>query len=317
MPTSKSKNKTNSRPHLIITLGDPCGIGSEITAKALKNTLLARSANFTVIGTAQNISTYFKNTKNNVHCIATDSDNSFVAGKPSQKSGATALKHLDIGIDLVKKTPNARLITAPLSKEHICHVYPGFTGHTEYLANAFQSKQVGMFFIADKMRVLIATRHIPVSAIASSIKQKDILANLTLMNTALKKQFKIKKPKIAVCGLNPHAGEGGNIGSEEIRIINPAIKKARTQRIYAEGAFAADTLFKADNCKQYDAILAMYHDQGLTPIKTLYSNQLVNLTIGLPIIRTSPAHGTAFNIAGQNKADSGSMQSAIRLAAEL
>ncbi len=174
-----------------------------------------------------------------------------------------------------------------------------------------------MMFVGDSLRTIIVTRHIPVKKVASALNKKVIVDTICLANNALKKQFQIKNPRLAVCGLNPHAGEGGKIGREEITTIIPAIKACRQKKINVSGPFAADTLFKPSRTKDFDCIVAMYHDQGLIPVKSLYFDQVVNLTIGLPYIRTSPAHGTAFDIAGKNKADSSSMEAAIRLAIQL
>ncbi len=317
MPTLKSKSRKKAKPTIGITLGDPCGIGPEITAKALKNPSLKRLAQFVVIGSQKVIATHFKHTYKNIHFIATDSTHTFLPGKPTKQSGGASLKYLDIAINLLKKKAIDRLVTAPVCKEAICMSYAKFQGHTEYLAGAFHAKAAGMFFVAPKLRILIATRHMALKDVPSHITQKSIFANLKLMHASLKDLYKIRKPSIAVCGLNPHAGEAGTIGKEEITKIIPAIKKAKTSKIAAYGPFAADTLFQPEKLKQFDAVLAMYHDQGLIPIKTLYFDQLVNLTIGLPIIRTSPAHGTAFDIAGTNKANPSSMIAAIKLAATL
>jgi 4-hydroxythreonine-4-phosphate dehydrogenase len=172
-------------------------------------------------------------------------------------------------------------------------------------------------FVSGTLKTVVVTRHIPLAEVPSAITETKVFQTIALTQHSLQRYFKIKNPKIAVCGLNPHAGEGGKMGGEEIEKISPAIQKAQSQGIDAQGPFPADTIFAAGIREKYDAIVAMYHDQGIIPPKTLSFSNLVNMTIGLPFIRTSPAHGTAFNIAGKNQADPASMEAAIRLAAQL
>jgi len=182
---------------------------------------------------------------------------------------------------------------------------------------AFNKKIFGMLFVVNNTKMIIATRHIPLKNVPKMITQALITSTVKLTHHALKLHFKISNPQIAICGLNPHAGEGGRIGNEETKIIIPALVKLKKQSINVQGPFPADTLFMSTNAKRYDALIAMYHDQGLGPLKTTHFNKLVNMTIGLPFIRTSPAHGTAFNIAGKNIADPTSLCEAIKLAARL
>jgi len=172
-------------------------------------------------------------------------------------------------------------------------------------------------FVADKLKTVLATRHIPLSRVSKKITPALLTEVIHLAAVALQNYFKIKNPAIAVCGLNPHAGENGEMGKEEIQTIIPALQKIKRNGIDVRGPFSADTLFYPPISQKYDAIISMYHDQGLIAIKSLYFKNLVNLTIGLPFVRTSPAHGTAFDIAGKNKADPSSMQAAIKLALQL
>ena len=173
-----------------------------------------------------------------------------------------------------------------------------------------------MMFVADKMRLTIVTRHVPLKEVPRLITKKAVHDSISLMAKTLKEQFRIKSPKIAVLGLNPHAGEGGLLGQEDLKFILPAVRQARTQGINAIGPLPADTFFTFSN-KAYDGVIAMYHDQGLAPLKGIYMKSLVNFTAGLPFVRTSPAHGTAYDIAGKNKADPLSMIAAIKLANQL
>ena len=311
---SKSKNKS-----IGITLGDPAGIGPEVIAKALAKPSIRRLAHFTIIGDAFIFNCLFKKKISN--CAFIDLKNSYPknwkAGMPSRANAQASLAYLNKAVYLIKNKNLCGVVTGPVSKESIHAIDPSFVGHTEFFAQAFQIKQYEMMFVAPTMRTIIATRHIPLNLVSQSISQEKILATLILAHESLKKYFKIKKPSIAVCGLNPHAGEGGILGTEEIHHIIPAIEKAKKLGIAAHGPFASDTLFSPDISKHYDVIVAMYHDQGLIPVKTLAFTQLVNLTIGLPFIRTSPAHGTAFDIAGKNKANAQSMEAAIKLAVQL
>ncbi len=293
MPTSKSRSRT-----IAITVGDPAGIGPEIVRKSLAKKSIQQLARFIVIGDNKKKS-------------------SFKIGKVSREAGAASLHYIDLAIDLIKRKQADAIVTAPVCKEAIGLTHKNFHGHTEYLAAQFNVKQVDMMFVTPRLKTVIVTRHVPVSQISRHLNSRNILHTITLTHASLKKYFHCKNPRIGICGLNPHAGEGGTIGTDELSTIIPAMKQASSKGIRVFGPLAADTLFISKNREKFDAIVAMYHDQGLIPIKTLYYPKLVNLTIGLPFIRTSPAHGTAFDIAGQNKADETSMCEAIRLAAQL
>ncbi|MBN1869642.1 MAG: 4-hydroxythreonine-4-phosphate dehydrogenase PdxA [Candidatus Omnitrophica bacterium] len=302
-----------------ITLGDPSGIGPEVTAKALADPSIRKLADFTLIGEQWVYQKYCLKDYANCSFIDIKSINptQWKIGKPNLASARASLNALQKGVELLKKKKIIGIVTAPLSKEPISRILPSFQGHTEFLADAFGIKNVGMMFVAGKMRTIIVTRHIPLHQVSPSLNVFNIYTTIELTYKALREIFKIKKPAIGICGINPHAGEEGTIGKEEITKIIPAVKKARRRKMDIHGPFAADTLFLPDIAHHYDAIVAMYHDQGLIAAKTLYFQQLVNLTIGLPFIRTSPAHGTAFNIAGKGKADPSSMRAAIKLAAQL
>ncbi len=313
MTTQKNHN------YIGITLGDPSGVGPEVVARALAKPAIRKLGPFKLIGEQAVYQKYSRvNTKN---CSFLDlksmTPRQWKLGKINKISGKASLLALKKGIELLKNKEISSLVTAPVSKEAIGLTDPSFHGHTEFLADAFHVKNVGMMFVADKLRTIIVTRHIPLHRVPKAINAANVYETIALTHKALKDNFGIKKPSIGICGLNPHAGEGGTIGREEITKIIPAIQKSRLRRMDVQGPFAADTLFSPDIAHQYDAIVGMYHDQGLIPIKTLCFKDLVNLTIGLPFIRTSPAHGTAFNIAGKNKADPSSMCAAIKLAAQL
>ena len=309
----------NSPLKIGITLGDPCGIGPEIVQKALKHSAISKGNNFILIGDSQTLNKYFPKKRKNVSFLEIEnaSKRKIVPGRPTPESSRIALESLQAACQMIQSKEVDALVTAPLTKEGVVKHHTDFQGHTEFLANAFKVKHVEMMFVANNLRVIIVTRHVPILQLPQLITKKSVLKTIQSTHSGLKEMFRIKSPRIAICGLNPHAGEGGLIGKEDMTQIIPAIKQAKTQHINAVGPFAADTLFITSKLKQYDAIIAMYHDQGLIPIKTLGLDQLVNLTIGLPFIRTSPAHGTAFDIAGTNQANHKSMLSAIKLAIQL
>ena len=289
---------------IAITMGDPKGIGAEVIRKALVDRVIASEAKqsrFIVIGD--------KKILGRVHSSVE------VVDVPYKSAGEGSLKFLDKAILLIKGGVADALVTAPLCKHAVSRYHKNFKGHTEYLAEAFEVKNFDMMFIAPHARLTIVTRHVPLKDVPGLITQKAVFDSIALMATVLKDKFRIRDPKIAVLGLNPHAGEGGLLGSEESKYIYPAIRKAKFKGINAEGPLPADTFFAFH--KPYDGVIAMYHDQGLAPFKGLYRKELVNFTAGLPFVRTSPAHGTAFDIAGKNRADASSMTAAIKLACQL
>ncbi len=311
-------SRSNNKRVIVITMGDPKGIGPEIIRKALaQKSLLAQGA-FIVVGD--------KKILGRVHSSVRGVDVQY------KSAGEGSLKFLDKAILLIKGGVADALVTAPLSKEAVSRYHKNFKGHTEYLAEAFEVKNFDMMFIAPDVRLTIVTRHVPLQEVPALITQKAVFDSIVLMARTLKDTFKIRDPEIAVLGLNPHAGEGGLLGSQEDKHILPAIRKAKLKGINAKGPFPADTFF-AFSCHSresgssyrtlagarnpYDGVIAMYHDQGLAPLKGLYMQELVNFTAGLPFVRTSPAHGTAFDIAGKNKADPSSMLCALKLACQL
>lgn len=208
----------------------------------------------------------------------------------------------------------AAMVTAPLSKEAISQAGYPVPGHTEYLQQLTGSADVGMMLVGPGLRVALATIHQSLASVAASLNLDRILRRLRMMDHSLRRDFGIGSPRIAVLGLNPHAGDGGVLGKEEGTVIQPAVQAARAEGIDAIGPFPADGYFGSRSYRHVDAVLAMYHDQGLIPFKTLCFHDGVNVTIGLPVIRTSPDHGTAYDIAGTGQADPTSMQSAITLA---
>jgi 4-hydroxythreonine-4-phosphate dehydrogenase len=232
-------------------------------------------------------------------------------GQLNETGGKYAIKSLETAVKALKQHLIDGLVTAPIHKKNIQSEAFNFPGHTPYLKNIFGVNDVVMMLYAGNFRVALVTEHIPVGSITKFITRENIVSKLQILNHALKKDFGIDKPQIAVLGLNPHAGDEGLIGNEEETIIKPAIKEAQQKDILAFGPYSADAFFARRQYEKFDAVLAMYHDQGLIPFKALASGEGVNYTAGLPAIRTSPDHGVAFDIAGKNKADESSFLTAI------
>jgi 4-hydroxythreonine-4-phosphate dehydrogenase len=238
-------------------------------------------------------------------------------GKSTNIAGESSLISLENAVNDLKKGTIDVLVTAPINKDNIQSEKFNFPGHTEYLTRESESKKSLMFMVSENLKVGVVTTHLPLSKVPEAITEEAILEKLRIMNKSLIQDFKIRKPKIAVLGLNPHAGDNGLLGSEEVEIIIPALNKAKEEGILAIGPYPADGFFGSDNFKKFDAVLAMYHDQGLAPFKALAFNSGVNYTAGLDFIRTSPGHGTAFEITGLGKASEISFRNAIYLACDI
>jgi len=238
-------------------------------------------------------------------------------GKPSEESGMAALRSLEMAVADLKAGKIDVLVTSPFNKHCMQSDRFKFPGHTEYLAAAFDAKEQLMLLIGNQLKVGIVTGHIPVAKISEYLTTENILAKLQLLNNTLVTDFNIRRPRIAVLGLNPHAGDNGLLGKEDDDIISPAITEANKKNILAFGPYPADGFFGAASYHRFDAILAMYHDQGLVPFKTLAFNDGVNYTAGMPFIRTSPAHGVGYDIAGADKASPDSFRAAIYAACDI
>lgn len=238
-------------------------------------------------------------------------------GKNTEFGGEGAIQALDAVVADMKAGKVDVLVTSPINKQNIQTENFKFPGHTEYLANVFGSGEKLMLLVSELMRIGVVTGHIPLSQVSKTITQELILQKLRVLNQSLIQDFGIVGPRIAVLGLNPHAGDGGVLGTEEQEVIIPAIKQANQEGIEAMGPYAADGFFGSESFMRFDAILAMYHDQGLAPFKALSFDSGVNYTAGLPFVRTSPAHGTAFEIVGQGIASENSFRSALFLALDI
>ena len=316
-----------------ISVGDTNGIGPELILKIFEKKGMAEFFIPIIFGSTKLFS-YYKNAlnytinvngimnpkdalQNKVNVVNIWRDNLEIEiGKPTEASGRYALESLEAATNALKNKEIDILITAPINKENIQSEKFKFPGHTEYLEDRLNGESL-MFLIHDDLRVGLVTNHIPVNKISETISQKLIQKKARLIHKTLVQDFQIAKPKIAVLGLNPHNGDGGVIGDEEQTIIIPAIQRLKDEGILAFGPFAADGFFGSEEYKHYDAVLAMYHDQGLAPFKTIAFGGGVNFTAGLDFIRTSPDHGTAYDIVGKNIADEASFEEAIFKAIEI
>ncbi len=238
-------------------------------------------------------------------------------GQTTTPAGDAALKALNKAIEEHKAGHFDVLVTAPLNKENVKTCLPGFSGHTEYLQEKFEADDVLMMMVQDQVRVAVATTHMPLSKVAESITPELVEQKVKLLTQSLLEDFTIRKGRIAILGLNPHSGDNGAIGTEDRDILVPTISKLKKEGYNAFGPFPADGFFGSGDYTKYDAILAMYHDQGLVPFKLLAQGGGVNFTAGLPVVRTSPAHGTAYGIAGENKANEASLRDAIYLGIDI
>jgi 4-hydroxythreonine-4-phosphate dehydrogenase len=253
---------------------------------------------------------------NVINCV--DEEIKVELGNSTEEAGKAALVALEMATEDLKNGKLHAIVTAPINKKNIQSATFRFPGHTEYLEQKFAGDSPAlMMLVNDVMRVAVVTGHIPIDKVASVLTEKLILDKLTVLNTSLKKDFSITRPRIAVLGLNPHAGDDGVIGDEEKTVILPAIKEAEKQGIIAVGPYPADGFFGSGNFNKFDAVLAMYHDQGLIPFKTVSMDTGVNFTAGLSVIRTSPDHGTAYDIAGKNIASEESFRQALYMAYDI
>lgn len=315
-------------------MGDPNGIGPEIILKSLSQTevegvtpiIFGQPEIFEKIisgltvdqplYTINSVKDTVPGAINIINCVDLPLSELNI-GSITATGGLASMKAVEAGIDACIAGDTNALVTAPISKEAI--TLAGYTvpGHTEFLAEKTSTEQVLMMLVSGNFRVALATIHIPVKDIIKNLTADLISTRLTLLHTSLSTDFGLSSPKIAVLGLNPHGGDGGIIGREEIDLIQPLLRQLSNDGLNVEGPFAADGFFGKSMQNQFDAIFAMYHDQGLIPFKALTFGKGVNVTAGLPIIRTSPDHGTAFDIAGKDSADAGSFTAAYNLAAQL
>ena len=322
-------------PVVAITAGDTNGIGYEVIMKSFSNPVslelctpiiygnpktmayhrkaLGIEVNYTVIQRADEAQ------EGRLNLLAvSDEETKIEFGQSSAEAGRAALQSLEAAVNDYREGLFDVLVTAPINKHSIQSDAFHFPGHTEYIEQRLgEGSKALMILMNERVRVALATTHLPISDIAQSLTTEGILEKLRILNATLRRDFLLTRPRIAVLALNPHAGDDGLLGKEEQTIITPAIEQANAERIDAYGPFPADGFFGSAAYEHYDAILAMYHDQGLAPFKVLAMDDGVNYTAGLPIVRTSPDHGTAYDIAGQCKADEHSFMQALYLAIDV
>ena len=311
---------------VVITGGDPSGIGPEIILKSLTGKKLSKKFTPVVIGDYEVFRKNAKILKLDISRFIGQANfvdlknvmlKNFRFGVINKSYGRAAMEYISCGLSIVKKIKGSSLVTAPISKEAINRAGFKFAGHTEFLSHATKEKNVTMMLLGGTLRVSLVTRHTPLKDVAKNLTKDKIIKTVQNTHYALKKLFRIQNPRIGVCALNPHAGEGGLLGKEEKTVIAPALNRLRKKIKLIQGPSPADTLFYKGYKGRVDAIVCMYHDQGLIPLKMVAFDKGVNLTIGLPFIRTSPDHGTGFDIAGKGKANPASMIEAIKLATRL
>lgn len=318
-----------------ITIGDINGIGLEVIIKALMDNQVYATSIPVIYGSSKAISFHKKENNveefnflavknaeeakpkkiNVINCW--NEEVNIVLGEKNANGGKYALKSLEAATADLKDGKIDVLVTGPINKDCVRDAGFEFPGHTEYLAHQSGSEDVLMFMVAGDLRVGVVTGHLPLKDVASKITAEAIENKLNLMLRSLREDFLINKPRIAVLGLNPHAGDRGTLGSEELEIINPVIQKFRDQGELVYGSYSSDGFFGSSNLKLFDAILSMYHDQGLTGFKAISFDEGVNFTAGLKIVRTSPDHGTAYDIAGKGKASERSFRNAYFLACDV
>lgn len=302
---------------LVITAGDPAGCGPAITLDAI-NKLKNVRANFIVVGDKKILSHHplYKAIRKRITLVdvATPAIEKIRKGQPSKVSGRASLLYLSEALHIMQQQGIKRLVTAPISKEAVQFLIPQFSGHTEYLTDYFKVKNFAMMLTSSKLKVILLSRHIPLRKVSQSFAKKYLINVFSLVEDCLKKSFGIRKPKIAIASVNPHAGIDTFLWKEEkvmVSAINDFSKKVF-------GPYPADTLFTKDNLRKYDCLLCAYHDQAMIPFKLLSFREGVNLTLGLPIIRTSPAHGVAYDLVKRKGVPfSSSMVEAIKLALKL
>ena len=319
-----------------ITQGDGNGIGYEVIIKALADERMLDLCTPVIYGSSKIFGFYKKQIHNieqiNTNVIASAADvhpkrvnivnclpdNVFVEpGQATPESAKSAMTALAKAVEDIKAGHIDVLVTAPINKRAMAGEGFGHTGHTEYLEKEFGVDEVAMIMVCDNLKVGVVTGHVSLKEVPGMLTVDSILKKLRIMKTSLQRDFGIDAPKIAVLGLNPHCGDGGLLGDEESRIILPAVQAAVEEGIMAFGPYSPDGFFGLGNYRRFDAVLAMYHDQGLTPFKALAFEEGVNYTAGLPIVRTSPDHGTAYEMAGRDMADPRSMISAIYAAIDI
>ncbi len=328
-------NDSDNKVRVGITIGDVNGIGPELIIKTFADNRMHQVCTPVIYGSTKAISFHKKllnNTEFNFTTIKNISELNhkrtnlvncweeeikIEPGQPTATGGKYAFVALQVACKDLADGNIDVLVTAPIDKKTMQQDGFRFPGHTEFLAQQFNSPEHLMMLVSDRLRIATVTGHVPVKQVAAELTKEKIISKIKVMHQSLKRDFGIRKPRIAVLGLNPHSGDSGLIGTEELEIISPAIQAAFEQNILVYGPYPADGFFGAAKFTGFDGILAMYHDQGLVPFKSLSFDSGVNYTAGLPIVRTSPDHGTGYDIAGKNVASEDSFRSSIYLACDI
>ncbi|WP_205503318.1 4-hydroxythreonine-4-phosphate dehydrogenase PdxA [Rufibacter psychrotolerans] len=324
-----------TKPRIGITIGDISGIGPEVILKTFLDNRVLHYCTPVVYGSAAAINKYRKllnlegfnfhsitafdqlhpKKVNVLTCVPEDVE--FTPGVPTPATGALARAALLQAAQDLKDGHIQAVVTAPIDKDNTQGEGFQFPGHTEFFTTHFNAPESLMFLVSEGLRVATVTGHLPLKEVAGTLTPELLIRKLTILDSSLRRDFGIQKPKIAVLGLNPHAGENGLLGTEETEMVVPVIEQLRNKGNLVFGPFPADGFFGTRSYKKFDATLALYHDQGLIPFKTLAFETGVNFTAGLPVVRTSPDHGTAYDIAGQNKADETSFREALFTAIDI
>lgn len=324
-------------PRLALTMGDLNGVGPEVILKVLSNELIFKQFTPVIFGAGRAFAYYNKILKlgvsfvqsppekpdieegriNLINCVDETTSGLVDAGKSTEEGGRLAFLALQQATEALRKGWVDGVVTAPINKQNIQSEGFSFPGHTEFFTSAFDQKESLMFLVDEGLRVGVVTGHVPVNSVSQRITAQAVRQKLDLMLRSLQQDFGLSKPKVAVLGLNPHAGEEGLLGKEEQKTLIPLIESYKEKGHFVFGPFPADGFFGMRQYEKVDAVLAMYHDQGLIPFKTLAMDSGVNFTAGLPIVRTSPDHGTAYDIAGKGVANPESMLQAVFLAVDV
>lgn len=331
------ETQNSHKPVIGITMGDPTGIGPEIIVKSLSRERIYDLCKPLILGDARIVSRAAKLLKIplKVNIVEDPTQGRYIYGeldimdlsqlnpetifygKPDYQSGRAMAIYIETGFYLAQEKKISALVTAPINKDAINKAGFPYKGHTDFLAHLAGTKEAVMMFASKEMKIALVTIHVPIAKVSQELTQEKIFTTIKIFFEGLQKFFGISDPNLAVAALNPHAGEGGLIGKEELEIIIPALEKAKDMGINVHGPYPADTLFYPDKKKQFDAIVCMYHDQGLIPLKMVSFKESVNITLGLPIIRTSVDHGTAYDLAGKGIGDSSSLIAAIEMATHM
>lgn len=330
------KAKFDTRPIIVVTMGDPVGIGPEIVVKAMarsnfdhfcKPVILGDPLRLEVAKKCVGISPEIRVINNPrqghyegscIHVIPISRLNPEKTrwGKPTRSTAAAAIRYITTAVDMVQRKEASAMVTCPIHKNAFSLTGLPHAGHTELIAERTGSSDFIMMMAGSKLRVALVTIHEPLREVPGLITQERVVRTIVLTAQGLMERFGVHKPRLAVSGLNPHAGENGRFGDEEKRILGPAIRRTLRKGYRVEGPYPPDTVFYRALTGAFDAVIALYHDQGLIPFKLIHFNDGVNTTLGLPLIRTSVDHGTAYDIAGTGKADPGSLAAALRMAAD-